>query len=313
MSMSTDQGRYRIVCFDGGGIRGLVSLVLLQRLEQAVPGLVAKADLLAGTSIGGITALALAMGILPAELRAIYEKRAEFIFARRRWRSLARLGRAFGAKYDAGGVCAEMKRIFGGLKLKDIEKRVLIPAFDLDGEKSHDRCWAPKFFHNFPGADSDGDCPLWKAALYTSAAPTYFPSVDGYIDGGVAANNPSMAALALTQDHRLFGEHPPPFSRIVMLSLGAGKSLMRIEKKHLDWGYVQWAKPILSIIFDGVMGVADYQCRQILGGKYFRLSPVFPKPGFADFDAVKHVPRLVEFAESVDLKPASAWLNAVWI
>ena len=63
---------------------------------------------------------------------------------------------------------------------------------------------------------------------------------------------------------------------IALLSIGTGKSLVRIEGKNLDWGYAQWARPIIDMMLDGVMGVADYQCRQILGGNYFRLAPVFP-------------------------------------
>ena len=35
---------------------------------------------------------------------------------------------------------------------------------------------------------------VWKVARYTSAGPTYFSECDDYIDGGVLANNPSMAA-----------------------------------------------------------------------------------------------------------------------
>lgn len=58
------------------------------------------------------------------------------------------------------------------------------------------RTWKPKIFHNFKGDDSDGDALIANVALYTSSAPTYLPSADGYIDGGVFANNPSVVALA---------------------------------------------------------------------------------------------------------------------
>ena len=149
-------------------------------------------------------------------------------------------------------------------------------------------------------------------ALYTSAAPTYFPSVDGYIDGGVAANNPSMAALAVTQDHRVFGKNSPDHDEIALLSIGTGKSLVRIEGKNLDWGYTQWARPIIDMMLDGVMGVADYQCRQILGDNYFRLAPVFPPDMIIPFDGVKRIPELVEFVEAVDISQAVKWLKAAW-
>jgi hypothetical protein len=173
--------RYRILSFDGGGIRGLLSLILLERLERAVPGWIDRADLLAGTSTGG-----------------------------------------------------------------------------------------------------------------------------------VVANNPSMAALALTQDHRAFGPRPPPHDRLRLFSLGTGQSLVRIEGDRLDWGYSQWTRPLIDLMLDGVAGVADYQCRQILGRGYFRLAPVFPAGTAFPMDAVRRIPELVAFAGSVDLADAVRWLRREW-
>jgi patatin-like phospholipase/acyl hydrolase len=197
---------------------------------------------------------------------------------------------------------------------RDLNKRVFIPAFDLDNENpdASRRSWSPKFYHNFPGEDSDGEQLAYKVALYTSAAPTYFPSVDGYIDGGVVANNPSMAALALTQDHRAFGKNSPDHDEIALLSIGTGKSLVRIEGKNLDWGYAQWARPIIDMMFDGAMGVADCQCRQILGGNYCRLAPTFPPDMVIPFDGVKRIPDLVAYAEQVDICKTIEWLKTVW-
>ena len=56
---------YRVLSIDGGGIRGLVTTVMLQRLA-AEPGLetfLDRADLLAGTSTGGLLALGIAKGL----------------------------------------------------------------------------------------------------------------------------------------------------------------------------------------------------------------------------------------------------------
>ena len=62
---------YRILAFDGGGIRGLLTTVLLERLTKAVPALITKADLLAGTFTGGIIALGQAFGKSPTDLRRL--------------------------------------------------------------------------------------------------------------------------------------------------------------------------------------------------------------------------------------------------
>ena len=304
---------YLVLSLDGGGIRGLLSLVLLERLEKEIPGWLGKPNLLAGTSTGGTIALGLAHGVPLGDIRALYEKKGRDIFDDSWLDNLKDLGNVVGAQYDNKRLTRELKAIFGEARLKDLKKCVLIPAFDLDNENpdSSRRSWAPKFFHNYPGEDSDGDQLVYKVALYTSAAPTYFPSVDGYIDGGVVANNPSMAALAQTQDHRAL-KNPPEYKDIALLSVGTGTPLMWIEKKNLDWGQAQWAKPILNIMLDGVMGVADYQCRQILGANYHRLAPVFPPGKVIGLDAVDRIPDLVKFAEGVDISNAVKWLKTRW-
>ncbi|MCH5374468.1 MAG: patatin-like phospholipase family protein, partial [Planctomycetes bacterium] len=189
--------------------------------------------------------------------------------------NLLDLGQVAGADYDNKNLRSEVKKIWDKTLLKDLKKKVLIASFDLDNEDPdpEKRAWKPKFFHNFPGNDSDGDLEVYLIALYSSAAPTYFPSVDGYVDGGVVANNPSMAALAQVLDSRAKIKERPGLDDIVLLSVGTGQLPYFIKGTRLDWGFAQWAKPIISLMMDGSMGVADYQCQQLLGKHYHRISP----------------------------------------
>lgn len=302
---------YRILSLDGGGIRGLVTAILLQRLDKAVPGWRDSIDLVAGTSTGGILALGLARGMTPTQLRALYEQRGRRIFDDSWLDDLRDLGKIMGAEYDNDNLAAELKKAFGKSRLRDLGLRVLIPTFDLDKQTSAGRTWSPKLFHNFPGNDSDGNTPAWKVALYTSAAPTYFPSVDGYIDGGVYANNPSMCALAQCQDERAV-RPVPAWRDIRLLSLGTGTSLTYIEGDRLDWGYAQWVKPLINVLMDGVSGIADFQCRQLLGDHYCRLAPVFPRGKVFGLDDVERIPELATFAAGVDVTPAARWLEKSW-
>ena len=70
---------------------------------------------------------------------------------------------------------------------------------------------------------------LWKAARMTSAAPIYFPAVDGkYLDGGLMANNPTLDSMAeiIGQNHNTeFG---------IVLSVGTGRCEKARPVKHIN-------------------------------------------------------------------------------
>jgi patatin-like phospholipase/acyl hydrolase len=306
--------KYRILSLDGGGIRGIITAIILQRLESeaSVQDWLQSVDLIAGTSTGGLLALGLGHGLTPKFMRSIYENDGPDIFDDSWLDDVRDLGKISGADYDTKNLEKVLKRIFGRTTLSRLKHRVLIPTFDLDSESSPGkRMWKPKLFHNFPGSDSDGSMLAYKVGLYTSAAPTYFPSVDGYIDGGVYANNPSMCALAQSQDARI--PDSPALSEVRLLSLGTGISLEYIQGKELDWGYAQWAKPLISLMLDGVAGIADYQCEQLLGERYHRHAPVFPPRVSIPMDAVERIPYMTEFAEKLDLSSTVAWLKKYWM
>lgn len=309
--------KYRVLSIDGGGIRGLVTTVMLQRLLEQ-PGLDHFLDsitLVAGTSTGGLLALGIAHELDIADIRKIYVEKGPKIFDDSWLDDLVDLGKLIGADYDIKPLGSELKKLLGDTTLGQLKKRVLITAFDLDNEDPDPskRTWKPKLFHNFPDtdADTDRDQLAYKVGMYTSAAPTYFPSVDGYIDGGVYASNPSMCALAQTQDRR-YGP-PPSLGDIVLLSLGTGMSLQYVKGKSHDWGYAQWIKPLVSLMFDGTAGIADYQCRQILDARYHRLAPVFPPETTVPMDDVKKIPYMIEFGQSVPIDDTVAWLKKYWV
>jgi hypothetical protein len=192
---------------------------------------------------------------------------------------------------------------------------VLIPAFNLDDgdDDVTKRTWNPKFFHNFPGPDSDGEETVVDVALNTSAAPTYFPTHDTYIDGGVVANNPSLAAVAQTQDSRNT-EPAPVLGDIYLLSLGTGTNLSYINGKNLDWGLAQWAKPLVNLLLDASMGIADYQCRYILKENYRRIAPVFPHDVNIKLDEWKRSQELLDFGNEATLTDSGTGNDVVqWL
>ena len=306
--------RFRILSLDGGGVRGIIQAIVLERLSEKLPGWRDDVDLIAGTSSGGLLALSLAHGLEPREIREFYVKKGPRVFDDSWLDNLLDLGKTVGAQYDAKNLVRELRSIFGETTLGELRKRVLVTAFDLDNESVDpaERRWKPKLFHNFPGRENDRRELAYKVGVYACAAPTYFASVDGYIDGGVYANNPSMCALAQSQDSRYI-KPPPRMKNVVLLSLGTGMSLKYIRGKALDWGYAQWARPIIEIMMDGVSGIADYECEKILKKNYHRFAPAFPPGTVIPMDAASRIPELVAFAEGLELRGIIRWVEEKWL
>ncbi len=87
------QSRFQILALSGGGFRGLYTAKLLADFEDEISAPIAtRFDLIAGTSIGGIIALALALEVPASRIVALLTEYGEEIF-KRRW-SLAGIWRA---------------------------------------------------------------------------------------------------------------------------------------------------------------------------------------------------------------------------
>jgi uncharacterized protein len=138
----------------------------------------------------------------------------------------------------------------------------------------------------------------------TSAAPTYFPIYQGYIDGGVVANNPSTCALAQAL-HPLTGEQR--LEDIVLLSLGTGFNPHFLLAEDQSAGLLQWAPHLVNLMLEGGAGLADYQCRQILDRRYLRVNPLLPEP--IAMDAVDRISALKRIARQFDLSFAYTWIE----
>ena len=311
--------KYRILSIDGGGIRGLLAARVLQRLEKSAPGWIGQATLLAGTSTGAIIAMGLANGMAPNEIGDIYKTKGSKIFDDSFFDNVVDLGKLIGADYSNKGLKSVLNATFGELALKDLSKKVVIPTFDLDNEgfddkgKSVVRTWKPKIFHNFSGSDSDGKRLVKDIALYTTSAPTYFPSADGYIDGGVFANNPSVVAIAQALSTRNIAAELADIDDIVLLSIGTGVTPKHIKGPSLDWGKAQWAMPLINLLLEGVSSVADFQSAQILGDRYKRVQVTFDPGEIIETDSVDKIDRLEEIAKGLNLTEAEKWLKQYWI
>lgn len=274
----------RILSIDGGGMRGIISAVLLQSLEELLQKysrnhkarIADYFDLIAGTSTGSIlTVLYLYANergeskYSAKDVTQAYIDYGNYIFKRQLFYPF------WGAKYTNKYLEQMLYEYFGEDTLGSLRKPCLLTAYDITQRKA-------VFFNSVTGrADEERNYKLKDAVLASTAAPTYFPptckkernSCYGcLVDGGVVANNPSLCAyieaLKLPDCQSL--------SDIITVSVGNAKNLKSYSyNKAKFWGLFQWALPMLDILMDGSEQTVDYQLRRLyktinLPHNYFR-------------------------------------------
>lgn len=268
----------RILSLDGGGIRGLVTGLWLQGVEAALaeagkPGLRHRFDLYAGTSSGALIACGLAIGLPPERIVALYREQGHRIFPgfmQRLWSRAKRLLRQgpSAPKYDGRGLDAVLREVFGHTTLGQLDPPVMITTYDTLSRR-------PVIFKSFK--PEHRDLPVWQVCRASSSAPTYFPAVGmavegkacSLIDGGVVANNPT--ALAIAEAMRR-DQDVDRCSDLVVLSAGSGARNRSISLQQArEWGAMEWAVPIINVLFDGNTDSVDYIARHLVGDSYFRL------------------------------------------
>ncbi|MCW2959549.1 MAG: Patatin [Solirubrobacterales bacterium] len=262
----------RVLSIDGGGIRGIIPAIVLAEIEARTGRPIAQLfDLVAGTSTGGILGCALTMPQPrpAAELVDLYRQRGPEIFRRPLWQRVTSAEGFIDAKHDPAALRRVLVEYLGDARLGDATTRLLATAYDLESRE-------PYFFKSWRVEDEpERDLSLATTALATAAAPTYFPPVPvqppgggprlALVDGGVFATNPAMCAYA--EATRLVPGEP-----VTVLSLGTGEPTHELPFADAeDWGLLEWARPILDVVFDGVADTVDYQLRHVLGEGYTRL------------------------------------------
>jgi patatin-like phospholipase/acyl hydrolase len=294
--------------FDGGGVRGSLMATLVKRLVDHFPKLLEQVDLFAGTSTGSVVALTLASGRTADALVDFYSiENLKSAFSPARFH-------LFRPKYSNANFKSLLESHFPGNPcLGDLKKhKLLAPSFKLDDSRKHD--WRPVFTHNFPGSHHLEELVV-DVALRSAAAPTIFPSHQGHVDGGMMANNPSTAAIALALGHE---EPRPELEDICLLSVGTGLTPSIISLNTKGWGIVQWmlnpfrspSEPLLNILFDGVVEADAIMSRHLLRERYCRLNP--PLLRQTALDDWKAIPELIKTANDYDLQPTLDWIACNW-
>eukprot|EP01122_Echinamoeba_exundans_P009436 TRINITY_DN3340_c0_g1_i1.p1 TRINITY_DN3340_c0_g1~~TRINITY_DN3340_c0_g1_i1.p1 ORF type:complete len:615 (+),score=114.38 TRINITY_DN3340_c0_g1_i1:44-1846(+) len=237
-SAGSNPKKLSILALDGGGMRGLIEIKILSQLATKLYGdceengtrkLLANFDIIAGTSTGGIIALALQKMSL-SKVREFYLSMGRQIFKSSYLYGIGRWLRYYqsGDYYSGQTLTSLFKTEFGDTRLSEIfgESSSSRQRLFLAATNATNAVWEPFVLRSYanptsiiPGA---ANVTTPDALRATSAAPTYFAAVqlqvelqntehmqkaasnDGkvqLVDGGMTANNPTE--LAIFEAHHL--------------------------------------------------------------------------------------------------------------
>ena len=226
--------RFQILALSGGGFRGLYTAKILADLEEEIGEPIARRfDLIAGTSIGGILAIAIAMEIPVSRIVDLFVKHGEEIFKRR----ISILG-FFRSPYSPESLKCLLaaENLFGEHVLGHCMHPVIIPSINYS-------TGMPVIFKtpHYPKFKRDHQYSVVDISLATSAAPAYFPrhsfGNSQYVDGGLFANAPGLLAVHEAQNFFKKTEQ-----EIHLLSVGTMSSKFTVDPRKnraggsWDWG-----------------------------------------------------------------------------
>jgi len=244
------EGPKKLLAIDGGGIRGVLALEILQKIEDMLKSKSGRADFrladyfdyIAGTSTGGIIAAGLSIGMSVEEILAFYQEAGGQMFVK------ANLLRRLRYKFEDEPLAAQLKQVFeAGTTLGSEELRTLLLLVMRNA--STDSPWP---ISNNPYAKYNDSAhphcnlkfPLWQLVRASTAAPTYFPPevivlpsapLGGerefvFVDGGVTMyNNPAFQMFLMATLDRYWAKKPearwrPGADRMLIVSVGTGTS-----------------------------------------------------------------------------------------
>lgn len=277
-SAPSDQpNRFQVLALDGGGVKALFTADVLARLEADLGISIRDSfDLIAGTSAGGIIALALGAGLHPADIVERYRELATRVFPpyrRRKHRIPYNLVRSV---YKQQPLQSALEELFGDRTLGDSDKRLVIPSWDVQNGSVH----IFKTRHD-ARLNRDWRIPMVDVALATTAAPTFLPAaqIDDHrlIDGGVWANNPSV--VAITEATSMLGVR---LSAVRLLNIGTTSALADHPRALDNAGWGRWVRRAPELIMAAGSRGAQGLATHLLGReRYVRVDATVPRGAYS--------------------------------
>ena len=272
-------GQKKILALDGGGIRGMLSVEILARIEDILREKSGRGkdfvmsdyfDFFAGTSTGAIIAACLSWGMTVDKIRNFYLQNGAEMFDR-----AGLLDRYYRHKFHSEKLCAQLQREFGAETTLGSEKLRTLLMMVLRNA-STDSPWPVS---NNPGAKYNdaarADCnlnlPLWQLIRASTAAPTYFPpeivKVGArefiFVDGGVTMyNNPAFQAFLMATVEPFNLKWPTGGDKLLVVSVGTGTSpYANAELRPDEMNVLYNATSIPSALMLAALNEQDFLCR----------------------------------------------------
>eukprot|EP00258_Populus_trichocarpa_P028360 XP_024444379.1 patatin-like protein 2 [Populus trichocarpa] len=285
-----------VLSIDGGGIRGIIPGTILafleselQKLDGADARLADYFDVISGTSTGGLVTAMLAAPnkqnrplFAAKDINEFYLENCPKIFPQDSspFSSVANLVNTLrGPKYYGNFLHSIVKEKLGDTRLHQTLTNIVIPTFDI-------KRLQPTIFSSYKVKNNPlTDALLSDICIGTSAAPTYLPAhyfetkdpsgkvrEFNLIDGGVAANNPTL--VAISEVSKAINRESPDFFRInameygrfLVLSLGTGTA--KSEGKYdadeaAKWGILGWltsdhSTPLVDVFTQASGDMVDF-------------------------------------------------------
>ena len=274
-------GPRRMLALDGGGIRGLITLGIVQAIEDLVAKTTGKKrlcdyfDYIAGTSTGAIIAAGLARGMTAADLISFYTSCGNEMFEHS---SLLERVKYF---YTADPLRAQLQRVFGAqttLEPQHLQCLLLVVTKNVTTDSPWPISSNPDARYNDPQRkDCNLKIPLWQLVRASTAAPVFFPpeilpwdvgdpaKTFVFVDGGVTPyNNPAflLYRMATNPAYRLNWTTGEKNLLLVSIGTGAAESLGATAARP-NKNIVSTVAELPGELMYGVQVEQDIACRTI--------------------------------------------------
>ncbi|HEY6366626.1 MAG TPA: patatin-like phospholipase family protein [Candidatus Binatia bacterium] len=272
-------GQKKILTLDGGGIRGILTVEILAKIEELLREksgggkefvLADYFDFFAGTSTGAIVATCLSWGMAVDRIRNFYVENGKEMFDK-----ASLLDRYYRHKFDSERLSARLRDEFGAEttlgsdKLRTLLMMVLRNA-STDSPWSVSNNPAAKY-NDCTRPDCNLNLPLWQLVRASTAAPTYFPpeivKIGArefiFVDGGITMyNNPSFQAFLMATVEPFNLNWPTGEDKMLVVSVGTGTSpYANADLRPDEMNVLYNATSIPSALMFAALNEQDFLCR----------------------------------------------------